>query len=174
MGILVGFGSLRLVPGCFGMTTAIDSATMKTFYFIKSILPFIFLPIAPGMIQLELERQGLVSFGSGTFFVLLMQIAFTLGIIVWLGRVANQKRHAKGFLKMSCVSKKVLHQGRWMSVEQYLAEFHNIVVSHGMTPEEATAWITESEEWLQREKLTEAFDGLEITAHQSQAAVLVE
>jgi hypothetical protein len=124
---------------------------MKTFYLIKSFLPFVFLPIAPGVIQVELERRGLLTYGSSAFFTILMQVIFTLGIIVWLARVVNQKNKTKAFLRMSCVSKKVFYQGRWISVEQYLADYHNVVVSHGMTPEESTAWVHESEEWLRRE-----------------------
>src|ERR1700693_705315 len=114
---------------------------MKLFYLIKSFLPFVFLPIAPGMIQVELERQGILTNGNNdAFLTVLMQIIFALGIIVWLTRVVNQKSRTKAFLRMSCVSKKVFYQGRWISVEQYLAEYHNIVVSHGMTPEECNAW----------------------------------
>jgi hypothetical protein len=126
---------------------------MKTFYLIKSFLPFVFLPIAPGMVQLELERLGLLDHGSSiAFFTLLMQVAFTFGIIVWLAYAINRKNQSKEFLRMSCVSKKVFHHGQWMSVEQYLADFHNIVVSHGMTPEESNDWIRESEKWLSQEK----------------------
>jgi hypothetical protein len=125
---------------------------MKTFYLIKSFLPFIFLPIAPGVVQVELERQGIITHASSAaFFTILIQVTFTLGIIVWLAYTIKRKNQAKAFLRMSCVSKKVFHQGQWMSVEQYLAEHHNIVVSHGMTPEESNAWIRESEKWLREE-----------------------
>jgi hypothetical protein len=53
---------------------------------------------------------------------------------------------------MSCVSKKVFHNATWMSVEQYLADHHNVFVSHGMTPEEANDWMRESEAFLERER----------------------
>jgi hypothetical protein len=53
---------------------------------------------------------------------------------------------------MSCVSKKVFFKGTWMTVEQYLAEQHNVVVSHGMTPEESKEWIADAEEYLRRER----------------------
>ena len=125
-------------------------SSMKTFYLIKSFLPFIFLPIAPGVVQVELQRQGLLSYGGSAYLAVLMQIIFTLGIIIWLTRAVGRKNEAKAkaFLRMSCVSKKVFHHGQWISVEQYLAENHNIVVSHGMTPEESKNWLRESEEWL--------------------------
>jgi hypothetical protein len=129
-----------------------DMPSMKTFYLIKSFAPFIFLPIAPGVVQVELERYGLVTHGTSAFFTLAVQIAFTLAIIAWVAHAVKRKNSAKAFLKMSCVSKKVFYQGQWMSVEQYLSEHHNVVVSHGMTPEEATSWMRESEEWLRSEK----------------------
>ncbi len=135
---------------------------MKTIYLTKSFLPLIFLPFAPGMIQAELERHGLLNYGNGPLFAFLVQIAFTLGIVIWISRIINRKSQTtKAFLKMSCISKKVFYSGRWMSVEQYLAENHNVVVSHGMTPEEATSWIRESEEWLREEKALECCDNQE-------------
>ena len=123
---------------------------MKTVYLIKSLLPFLCLPLAPGVVQVELERHGLLTYGSSTLLTVLVQIAFALALIAWLAHVLNKKSSTKAFLKMSCVSKKVFHNGTWMSVEQYLADYHNVVVSHGMTPEEAKVWTRESEEWLTR------------------------
>ena len=144
---------------------------MKTLYLIKSFLPFIFLPIAPGVVQVELERQGLLTYGSNDFLIILMQILFTIGIIIWLARVVNRKNEAKAFLRMSCVSKKVFHQGQWISVEQYLAKNHNIVVSHGMTPEESNAWVHESEEWLRDAKELEIFDKTEVASAQNEGVL---
>ena len=135
---------------------------MKTIYLIKSFLPFIFLPIAPGVVQVELERQGLLTYGSSAFYTVLVQIAFTLGIIVWLAHRVKRKSESKEFLRMSSVSKKVFHQGRWISVEQYLADFHNVVVSHSLTPDEADLWVQESEDWLREEKEIEAYEETEI------------
>ena len=135
---------------------------MKTFYLIKSFLPFIFLPLAPGLAQVELERHGVLTYGNGAIFALAMQVVFTLGIITWLVRSANKKNKAKAFLRMSCISKKVFHQGQWVSVEQYLADNYNVVVSHGMTPEESKAWVRESEEWLREEKEAELLDQMGI------------
>ncbi len=40
-----------------------------------------------------------------------------------------------------------------MTVETYLAEQHNVVVSHGLTPEETQAWVADAEEYLRRERL---------------------
>jgi hypothetical protein len=128
---------------------------MKTFYLIKSLLPFIFLPIAPGVIQIELQRHGFIPYGISPLFGLFLQIAFTVFIVAWLIRKINRKVAAKAFLRMSCISKKVFHQDRWISVEQYLAESHNVVVSHGMTPEESNEWIRESEEYLRKEQQLE-------------------
>jgi len=147
---------------------------MKTFYLIKSFLPFIFLPIAPGVVQVELERHGLLTYGGSAFFAILTQIAFTLGIIVWLGHRMNKKNQTQAFLKMSCISKKVFHEGKWMTVEQYLAEHHNILVSHGMTPEESEAWINESAEWLRHEKELETPDPTWINTPQVDRAVLAK
>jgi hypothetical protein len=121
---------------------------MKTYYFIKSILPYLFLPLAPGVVQVELARQGLLSSSTDALIAFFMQVVFTLGIIVFLARTIHRRVDAKAFLRMSCVSKKVFYNGKWMSVEQYLSEHHNVVVSHGMTPEESEAWLRESEEYL--------------------------
>lgn len=129
---------------------------MKTFYLIKSLLPLIFLPVAPGMLQIELARQGLLT-GSWAMVAIGAQGAFTLGTLAWLGFVIFRKQD-KAFLRMSCVSKKVFFHGRWMSVEQYLAEYHNIVVSHGMTPEETQEWIADAEEYLRREQTAPEFE----------------
>jgi hypothetical protein len=122
---------------------------MKTFYVIKTILPLLLLPVAPGMLQIELARQGLLTGGWALFFIG-AQGVLTLGTIVWLGLVIFRKRE-KAFLRMSCVSKKVFFQGGWMSVEQYLAEHHNIVVSHGMTPEESQEWVSDAEQYLREQ-----------------------
>jgi hypothetical protein len=123
---------------------------MKTLYLIKSILPFIFLPVAPGMLQIELARQGFLA-GDWAILAVIVQGILTLGMVRWLGRHIYHKRE-KAFLRMSCVSKKVFFQGRWMTVEQYLAEQHNVVVSHGMTPEESQQWVADAEEYLRRER----------------------
>ncbi len=122
---------------------------MKTFYLIKSVLPFIFLPVAPGVLQIELAHQGFMA-GGWACYVIAGQGIFTLATIAWLGVVIARQRQ-KAFLRMSCVSKKVFFLGRWMAVEEYLAEHHNIQVSHGMTPEESKAWVSDAEEYLRRE-----------------------
>jgi len=156
------------------MTVANKIPSMKTFYLIKSFLPFVFLPIAPGVVQVELERHGFLTYGGNAFFPVLMQIAFTLGIIVWLTYRMNKKNEAKEFLKMSCVSKKVYHNGTWMTVEQYLAEYHNILVSHGMTPEESEAWVNESQQWLRKEKEQEQAGLPWIKSHQDESVALAK
>jgi hypothetical protein len=125
---------------------------MKTLYLIKSVLPFVFLPIAPGVLQLELARQGLLG-GGWAIFVIAGQGIFTLATIAWLGVIIARQRRT-GFLRMSCVSKKVFFQGQWMTVEQYLAEHHNVQVSHGMTPEESKAWVADAEEYVRRETVS--------------------
>lgn len=127
----------------------LKNALMKTLYLIKSILPFIFLPIAPGMLQIELARQGVLT-GYWAFGIIAAQGIFTLGTIGWLGLMIA-RRERKAFLRMSCVSKKVFFQGRWMTVEQYLAEHHNVVVSHGMTPEETREWVADAEQYLREQ-----------------------
>ena len=121
---------------------------MKTFYIIKTIFPFLFLPIAPGVVQVELQRQGIIAAGGSAFAAVLMQIILTIAIIFWLAHLAHRKNETKSFLKMSCVSKKVFFQGQWMTVEKYLADYHNIMVSHGMTPEESIEWLNEAQAWV--------------------------
>ena len=122
---------------------------MKTLYLTKSLLPLLFLPVAPGVLQLELARQGLLT-GDWAGLVVAAQGIFTLGIIAWLGLSITRQRQ-KAFLRMSCVSKKVHFQGRWMTVESYLAEQHGIEVSHAMTPEESQAWLADADEYLRQE-----------------------
>ena len=131
---------------------------VKTIYLIKSFLPFIFLPIAPSVVQVELERQGLLTYGTTPLFSVMLQVILTVGIIALLAFRAHRQSKEKAFLRMSCISKKVYHQNRWISVEQYLAESHNVVVSHGMTPEEMRAWLDESEEFLRKERHLEFAD----------------
>ena len=122
---------------------------MKILYVIKSLLPLIFLPIAPGMLQYELARQGLLT-GDLAACVIAAQGLFTLGIIAWIAFTLLRQRQ-KAFLRMSCVSKKVFFEGQWMTVEQYLAENHNVHVSHGLTPDEMQAWVADAEDYLRRE-----------------------
>jgi hypothetical protein len=122
---------------------------MKTLYLTKTLLPLLFLPVAPGVLQLELARQGLMT-GNWAGLVIAAQGIFTLGLIAWLGLSITRHRQ-KPFLRMSCVSKKVHFQGRWMTVESYLAEQHGIEVSHAMTPEESQAWLADAEEYLRQE-----------------------
>jgi hypothetical protein len=143
----------------FGTTSAFKDI-VKTIYLIKSFLPFIFLPIAPSVVQVELERQGMLSYATSPLFSILVQLVLTLGIITWLAIKAHRENKAKAFLRMSCVSKKVFHQDRWITVEQYLSEHHNVVVSHGMTPEESRAWIDEAEAYLRRERRLELAEKL--------------
>ena len=146
---------------------------MKTFYLIKSFLPFTFLPIAPGLVQVELVHQGIISYGTGILITLLIQVLLTIAIVSWIAHKANQREQVQAFLKMSCVSKKVFHQGQWMTVEKYLADQHNVVVSHGMTPEESEAWLRDSEEWLREAKEAEMYKSMGISTEE-QAAVLAD
>ena len=128
---------------------------MKTFYLFKSFLPIICLPIAPGVLQVELQRQGLLSGNTSVLIAILLQILFTLVIILWVTRAIKHEHDEKAYLKMSCVSKKVYHEGEWMTVERYLADRHNIVVSHGMTPEESTEWLRDAREWVRCQAASE-------------------
>ena len=123
---------------------------MKTYYVLKTLLPLIFLPIAPGVLQFELARQGLLT-GPWAPYVIAAQGIVTLVTIAWLAYAARA-RGRKEFLRMSCVSKRVFFRERWMTVEQYLADNHNVVVSHGMTPEESQAWVADAEDYLRREQ----------------------
>jgi len=131
---------------------------MKTFYLIKSFLPIICLPIAPGVLQVELQRQGMLSGNTSVLIALPLQILFTLVIILWVARAMRREHEEKAYLKMSCVSKKVFHEGEWMTVERYLADRHNIVVSHGMTPEESTEWLRDAREWVRTQAASEVAD----------------
>jgi hypothetical protein len=124
---------------------------MKTLYIFKSGFPAFFLPLAPEVAQDELERHGMIAGGGSMLAVVTLQVLLTFAVVAWLVRSFQQRKKDTEFLRMSCVSKKVFHQGRWMSVESYLADQHNIVVSHGMTPEESDAWLRESREWAEAE-----------------------
>jgi len=128
---------------------------MKTFYLLKSFLPIICLPIAPGVLQVELQRQGLLGGNTSVLIALMLQILFTLVIILWVTRAIRREHEEKAYLKMSCVSKKVFHEGEWMTVERYLSDRHNIVVSHGMTPEESTEWLRDAREWVRSQAASE-------------------
>ncbi len=138
---------------------------MKTFYIIKSVFPFMFLPIAPGVVQVELQRQGLIANGHGTLTAVILQILLTLGIILWVAYTVNRKIEDKEYLKMSCVSKKVYHREQWMSVEKYLAEHHNIVVSHGMTPEESDEWLRDARAWVAHQAAQDAEEAGELAGN---------
>src|ERR1700761_2138043 len=109
---------------------------MKTFYLIKSCFPLAFLPVAPSVLQVELQHDGLLSPGSGVTYAILLQVILSVILTVLVARTVRNK-DKQSFLRMSCVSKKVLHKGEWVSVERYLADNHNVTVSHGMTPDEA-------------------------------------
>jgi hypothetical protein len=128
---------------------------MKTFYIIKSFLPIICLPIAPGVLQVELQRQGLLGGNTSVLIAVLLQLLFTVVIVLWIARAIRHEHEEKAYLKMSCVSKKVFHEGEWMTVERYLADRHNIVVSHGMTPEESTEWLRDAREWVRTQAASE-------------------
>jgi hypothetical protein len=129
---------------------------MKTIYLTKSVLPLLLLPAAPGVLQFELVHEGFLT-GVAALLAIVVQAVFTLATFGWIVRLLS-RREQKAFLKMSCISKKVFHSGKWMTVEQYLAEHHNIQVSHGMTPEESQAWIADAEAYLKREELELAFE----------------
>ena len=74
----------------------------------------------------------------------LAQFLIGVGMLFWVARNLDRVEALKKVIKMSCVSKKVCHDGKWMTVEEYLMNHHNVVVSHGMTPEEAETWVRES------------------------------
>lgn len=126
---------------------------MKTIYLFKSVLPALLLPLAPQVAQTELQRHGFATSTEGGLMIAFMQILLTVAVASWLLR-ALPRKNGRAFLRMSCVSKKVYHNGQWMTVEKYLAEHHNIVVSHGMTPEESDEWLRDSREWADR-RMTE-------------------
>lgn len=137
-----------------GMVDAIRRS-MKTFYLFKSFLPIICLPIAPGVLQVELQRQGFLGDNTGIVIAVLLQLIFTVVMVLWVTRAIRRETEEKAYLKMSCVSKKVYHEGEWMTVERYLADRHNIVVSHGMTPEESTEWLRDAREWVRTQAASE-------------------
>ncbi len=131
-------------------------------YIFKTGFPAFFLPLAPEVVHDELQRHGLIAGSSGMLIVVALQFLLTLGIVLWLVRTVHRHKQNTAFLKMSCVSKKVFHQGKWMSVEKYLADHHNIVVSHGMTPEESDAWLREAREWADSQYPERAAGKLEV------------
>ena len=113
---------------------------MKMFYVMKSLSPFLFLMTAPRVVDVEMGQHSFFSSGDGALVSLLVQTAFAAALFGWIAALIKQKKESAEFLTMSCVSKKVFHRQKWISVEQYLSENHNITVSHGLTPEECADW----------------------------------
>jgi len=113
---------------------------MKMFYLTKSLSAFLVLLTGPRVLEIELARHRLFGLNATSFFNFLVQVLFAVALFVWVTRAVNRKKKSSAFLTMSCVSKKVLHRDRWIPVEQYLCDQHNILVSHGMTPEECADW----------------------------------
>jgi len=123
------------------------------------------------MVQVELVRQGFISGSNTAFMTILLQVALAFAVMAWVAHKAHRRNVATAFLKMSCVSKKVFHDGQWMTVEKYLADHHNIVVSHGMTPEESEAWLRDSEEWLREAKEAELYKSMGIASAEREAVL---
>ncbi len=117
---------------------------MKTFYLIKPFAPFLFLPVAPGLLEAELERHGTLGL-IGSFLVpVLVQLVLTVILLLILNRTQLGKAKSKTILRMSCVSKKVFYKDKWHSIEEYLLLTQGVLISHGMTPEESATWVREA------------------------------
>jgi len=120
---------------------------------VRSLLPvFILMPLLFGLLRTEGERRGWVSHETGIALMAMGQFFLGVGMLFWVARNLDRVEALKKIIKMTCVSKKVFHQGEWVTVEEYLREHHNIEVSHGMTPDEAETWLREAMESIAVEK----------------------
>jgi hypothetical protein len=118
-------------------------------YIVQWLFPvFIVMPLLFGLLRAEGERRGWISHETGIAFMALGQFFIGTGMLFWVALNLNRVEALKKIIKMSCVSKKILDEGNWVTVEKYLSDHHNIEVSHGMTPEEAETWLREAKESL--------------------------
>ncbi len=86
---------------------------------------------------------------SEVILVLVLILANILGGIALFRRY----REVEPFVVISAYSKRVQHDGRWISIEEYLAKELGIRVSHGITPEEKERALEQFREEERRESL---------------------
>jgi hypothetical protein len=111
----------------------------------RILLPFfVLVPLALGFLRIEAEQAGWISHEVGTALMALAQVLIGVGMLFWVIRMIDRTKTLEQFITMSCVSKRVLHDGKWIAIEQYLHDQFHIQTSHGMTPEEAETWLNEA------------------------------
>jgi hypothetical protein len=123
----------------------------------RLLLPlFILIPLLLGFLRIEAERNGWISHEIGTSLMALAQVLIGAGMLFWLVVTIDRAQAMEKFITMSCVSKKIFHEGQWISVEEFLYKQFNIRISHGMTPQEAKTWLDDGMAEIEREKKIKA------------------
>lgn len=119
----------------------------------RTLLPlFILIPMGLGLLRIEAERAGWITHETGTSLMALAQVLIGVSMLFWVAHMIDRAATLEKIVTMSCVSKRVLRDGEWIAIEKYLHEQHHIQVSHGMTPDEAEAWLNDAKDYLAREK----------------------
>jgi hypothetical protein len=119
----------------------------------RLLLPlFIFVPMGLGFLRIEAERAGWINHEIGTSLMALFQVFIGVGMLFWLVYTIDRAKTLEKFVTMSCVSKRILHDGEWIAIEQYLYDQYHIQISHGMTPKEAEDWLSDAQDYLAQEK----------------------
>jgi hypothetical protein len=90
-----------------------------------------------------------------------IMVAFVLILTSVLGMLLLLRKYtrAKPVIKMSAYSKKVLVDGKWVSIEEYLAGELGIEVSHGMTNDERDLVMKDFNERVAKEGIPHPSDG---------------
>jgi two-component system cell cycle sensor histidine kinase/response regulator CckA len=119
----------------------------------RILLPiFIFVPLVLGLLRIEGERAGWISHEMGTSLMALAQVLIGVSMLFWVVHTIDRAASLEKIVTMSCVSKKVLRDGEWITIEEYLHDQYHVQISHGMTPQEAETWLNEAKDSLAREK----------------------
>jgi hypothetical protein len=141
-------------------TVKILSRTSTGGELARLLLPiFILVPLLLGLVRIEAERAGWFTHEIGTSLMALAQVFIGVGMLFWLVYTIDRAQVLEKFVTMSCVSKRILEDGEWIGIEQFLFDHYNIRISHGMTPEEAEAWLNEAREFIALEKKQSAIEG---------------
>jgi two-component system cell cycle sensor histidine kinase/response regulator CckA len=144
-------GALIAEPSSW--TVKILSRTSSGGEVARLLLPlFLMVPLGLGLLRIEAERSGWVTHEIGTSLMALAQVLIGVGMLFWLVYTIDRAAMLEKFVTMSCVSKRVLHDGEWIALEKFLYDQYHIQISHGMTPQEAQVWLDEAKEHLAQQK----------------------
>jgi hypothetical protein len=120
------------------------SAPGPSGYVVRRLFPiFIVVPLLLGLLRAESERLGWISRDTGIACMAFGQFLIGMAMLFWVARNLRREGQLKKMVKMSCVSKRILDHGSWVTVEEFLSDHYNVEVSHGMTSEEADQWLHE-------------------------------